>query len=74
MSSSFVSLDEVRQNLHKIEFSEGKTLYLVGTAHVSSESVQLVEETIGEYSPDTIAVELDDNRLEVLKKDRKSVV
>ena len=71
MSSSFVSLDEVRQNLHKIEFSEGKTLYLVGTAHVSSESVQLVEETIGEYSPDTIAVELDDNRLEVLKNRKR---
>lgn len=69
--AQFLSISEVKQNLHKIEFSEGKTLYLVGTAHVSSESVQLVEETIGEYSPDTIAVELDDNRLEVLKNRKR---
>jgi len=69
--AQFLSISEVKQNLHKIEFSEGRTLYLVGTAHVSSESVQLVEETIGEYSPDTIAVELDDNRLEVLKNRKR---
>lgn len=37
---------------------EGKTIYIVGTAHVSSESVRDVEETIALVQPDTIAIEL----------------
>jgi pheromone shutdown-related protein TraB len=71
MSLKFVSITEAGQNLHKIEFEEGKVLYLIGTAHVSAESVKLVEETINEHSPDTVAVELDENRLEVLKNRKK---
>jgi pheromone shutdown-related protein TraB len=71
MSLKFVSVSEAGQNLHKIEFEEGRVLYLVGTAHVSGESVQLVENTINEYSPDTVAVELDENRLEILKNRKR---
>ncbi|HQO91998.1 MAG TPA: TraB/GumN family protein [bacterium] len=71
MSLKFVSVSESGQNLHKIEFEGGKVLYLIGTAHVSGESVQLVENTINEYSPDTVAVELDENRLEVLKNRKR---
>ncbi len=71
MSLKFVSIIEAGQNLHKIEFQEDKVLYLIGTAHVSGESVQLVENTINQYSPDTVAVELDENRLEVLKNRKK---
>lgn len=71
MSLKFVSVTEAGQNLHKIEFEGGKVLYLIGTAHVSAESVKLVEETINEHSPDTVAVELDENRLEVLKNRKK---
>lgn len=69
--AQFLSISEVSQNLNKIEFSEGKILYLIGTAHVSNESVQLVENTINEYSPDTVAVELDAGRLEVLKNRKR---
>jgi pheromone shutdown-related protein TraB len=71
MSLKFVSVSESGQNLHRIEFEGGKVLYLIGTAHVSGESVQLVENTINEYSPDTVAVELDENRLEVLKNRKR---
>lgn len=66
-----MNITEVRQNLNKIEFEDGKILYLIGTAHVSGESVQLVEGTINEFNPDTISVELDQNRLEVLKNRKK---
>ena len=37
---------------------EGKDIYLVGTAHVSKESVEDVRKTIEQVSPDTICVEL----------------
>lgn len=41
--------------------SEG-SVRVVGTAHVSAESVREVEETIEEERPDTVAVELDEGR------------
>ena len=37
---------------------EGKTVYLVGTAHVSKESVEDVRTTIAAVRPDTVCVEL----------------
>jgi pheromone shutdown protein TraB len=38
------------------------TITVVGTAHVSQESVEEVRETIGEERPDVVAVELDETR------------
>ena len=62
---------EVKQNVHHLKFDDGRVLYLVGTAHVSAASTELVEEVIKKYKPDTVCVELDDKRLEALKqKDR----
>jgi pheromone shutdown-related protein TraB len=46
---------------------EGKEIYVVGTAHISSQSVDLVQETIDEVLPETVAVELCDGRLKSLK-------
>ncbi len=46
-------------------------LILVGTAHVSKASVKEVEETIAEYKPDIVAVELDEKRFEVLTNKQK---
>jgi pheromone shutdown-related protein TraB len=59
-------MSENTQDLHTIEL-EGKTITLVGTAHVSAESVALVDKTIRERMPDVVAIELDERRLEVLK-------
>ena len=42
---------------------------VVGTAHVSEESVQRVRDTITEISPDLVAVELDDARLESMRNE-----
>lgn len=44
-----------------------KTITLVGTAHISKDSVRLVEEVIDNLKPDTVCVELCDNRLKSLK-------
>ena len=47
----------------------GKTVYLVGTAHVSAKSVQNVRDAIAAVSPDTIAVELCEPRYRGMKGD-----
>ena len=65
------SIETPKTNLNKITFDDGKELYLIGTAHVSGDSVKFVEECINEYEPDTVAVELDKNRMDVLKNRRK---
>ncbi|MFH1721155.1 MAG: TraB/GumN family protein [Candidatus Altiarchaeota archaeon] len=48
-----------------------KTFYLIGTAHVSEESVNLVEETIKKIKPEAVAVELCPQRMAALDKKRK---
>ncbi len=45
----------------------GKEIILIGTAHVSRQSAQLVEDTIHEQTPDTVCVELCATRLASLK-------
>ncbi len=57
-------IEKESESLHVIHYPDGKTLYLVGTAHVSKESVELVEDTINRVNPDTLSVELDDKRFE----------
>jgi len=50
------------------ESREG-SVHLVGTAHVSSESVETVEREIEERDPDVVAVELDEGRYRQMKGD-----
>lgn len=47
---------------------EGKTVYIVGTAHVSAQSVQDVRAAVAAVRPDTIAVELCEPRYQGLVK------
>jgi len=49
----------------------GKDILLVGTAHVSAESVELVRKVIDEEKPDAVAVELDAQRYESLVNKKK---
>ncbi len=51
----------------KVEL-EGKTIYIVGTAHVSAQSVQDVRATVAAVRPDTIAIELCEPRYQGLVK------
>ncbi|HOG17401.1 MAG TPA: TraB/GumN family protein [Syntrophales bacterium] len=55
------------QNIQRIE-TGGKRIVLVGTAHISRESVALVERTIDEERPDTVCVELCRDRYEALRQ------
>lgn len=65
------SVSEISQNVHKFVYPDGKELYVVGTAHVSKQSVELVEQTINEINPDVIAIELDDKRFEAITNPNK---
>jgi pheromone shutdown-related protein TraB len=52
-------------------FAEDKEVILIGTAHVSRDSVRLVEEVIDAEKPDTVCVELCPSRYQALRqKDR----
>lgn len=46
----------------------GKTIYIVGTAHVSAQSVQDVRNTVAAVRPDTVAIELCEPRYQGLLK------
>ena len=50
---------------------DGREIVLVGTVHVSPESVQEVKETIQRENPDTVGVELCERRYEILTKKKQ---
>lgn len=45
-----------------------KEIVLIGTAHVSKESAELVSETIGREKPDTVCVELCESRFQSIRQ------
>jgi pheromone shutdown protein TraB len=49
---------------------DGK-LRLIGTAHISRESAEVVKQQISEWQPDIVAIELDSNRLAHLQNPDK---
>ncbi len=51
----------------KVEL-EGKTIYVVGTAHVSAQSVQDVRAAVAAVRPDTVAIELCEPRYQGMVK------
>jgi len=53
-------------DIHNLSY-QGKEIILIGTAHVSRHSAQLVENTILEQNPDTVCVELCATRLASLQ-------
>ncbi|MEK7828043.1 MAG: TraB domain-containing protein, partial [Thermodesulfobacteriota bacterium] len=55
------------ENVHRITL-EGREIILIGTAHVSRESADLVERIIDEEKPDTVCVELCQPRYEAIRQ------
>jgi pheromone shutdown-related protein TraB len=54
------------ENIVKLNYQD-KQIYLVKTAHVSKSSVEDVERCIDEVDPDSICIELDEQRYEKMK-------
>ena len=57
-------------NVHHLAF-QGKDITLVGTAHISRESADLVSQVIEETKPDTVCVELCQSRYDSLTQKKK---
>ncbi len=56
-------MNDIRKRL---QFNE-RSITLIGTAHISEESIKTVESAIREISPDCVAVELDEKRFAAIK-------
>jgi len=54
-------------DIYRISTPDNREIILVGTAHISKASLELVRETIETESPDTVCVELDDGRLKSIQ-------
>lgn len=58
------------QDVHRISI-DGRDFILVGTAHVSQESAELVQNVIAREMPDCVCIELDQRRFEALSQQRR---
>lgn len=52
-------------------YYEGKEIKIVGTAHISPESVKLVKQVIDDTLPDTVCVELDASRYDTIQNPKQ---
>lgn len=55
-------------DIYKISTSDGREIILIGTAHISNASKELVKQTIEQEKPDTVCIELDEGRYKSLKE------
>lgn len=56
----------MEDNVFKLDY-KGKEIILVGTAHVSKQSAELIRKVIDEERPDSVCVELDEERYNNIK-------
>ncbi|MAG29704.1 MAG: conjugal transfer protein TraB [Deltaproteobacteria bacterium] len=64
------STRDTSRDVHRVDVA-GRELWLVGTAHVSQRSVDLVREVIEREKPDAVCIELDKDRYEALSEQKK---
>ena len=62
---SFRAMNE-KSDIYRIK-KDDREIILIGTAHISQASKDLVRATIEAESPDTVCVELDEGRLNSIK-------
>ncbi|UCG64601.1 MAG: TraB/GumN family protein, partial [Deltaproteobacteria bacterium] len=58
------------KNTHRLTFQD-KEITLVGTAHVSRESTDLVEQVIEQEKPDTVCIELCQSRYQSITQKKQ---
>ncbi|MFT5698345.1 MAG: pheromone shutdown-related protein TraB [Desulforhopalus sp.] len=61
---------EYSSDVHTITQGD-RTFILIGTAHISQESVSLVQQVIDQEKPDCVCIELDDKRYQALTQKKK---
>lgn len=70
MSSPTFPANNYDKDVHLVHHKD-KTILLVGTAHVSQESVELVKSVIENEQPDCVCLELDDKRFQALTQKKQ---
>ncbi len=68
--SDETSARDYPSDVHILEV-EGREFILVGTAHISRESIDLVREVIEKEKPDRVCIELDERRYEALSQEQR---
>ena len=66
----FPAHDDYGDDVHVVVHGE-QTIILVGTAHISQESVNLVKTVIEQEQPDCVCLELDDKRYQALTQKKQ---
>jgi len=69
-SETPIPAHEYSSDVHTVTQGD-RTFILVGTAHISQESVKLVEQVIEQEHPDCVCIELDDKRYQALTQKKK---
>ncbi len=64
------SADDAQDDVHLVRAGE-REIFLVGTAHVSQRSVDLVRAVIERERPDVVCIELDAGRYEALSQEKR---
>ena len=54
-------------DIYRIKTADEREIILIGTAHISQASKELVRETIENEHPDTVCFELDEGRLQSIR-------
>jgi len=70
MTESSFPAHSYERDVHIISHLD-KTIILVGTAHISQESVDLVQTVISQEKPDCVCLELDDKRYQALTQKKR---
>ncbi|MEE4166548.1 MAG: TraB/GumN family protein [Desulfocapsaceae bacterium] len=70
MNQNLFPKNQYATDVHIIQ-DRSRTILLIGTAHVSQHSVDLVTEVITQEHPDGVCIELDDNRYRALKEEKR---
>ena len=70
MNSNNFPLHQYPDDVHIINDHE-RTILLIGTAHVSQHSVDLVTEVISQEKPDVVCIELDEKRYQALTEEKR---
>ena len=58
-----MTVETISDTIHRLKAADGTEIILVGTAHISQNSVEEVRQLISDEQPDRICIELDDSRM-----------
>ena len=70
MNKSSFPQKDYPQDVHQLQLGD-RTILLIGTAHISQHSVDLVKDVINTETPDAVCIELDDRRYQALSDEKR---